>query len=92
MQRIVGNNPCHVGHLVGRLPNDWGGDLVANGWINATVSLLNCALHLAFIEKPAPPPLVGGGRGEGVLGGALYNLDDRIRAAHGRQNYAVKAL
>lgn len=43
-------------------------------------------------SKPNSPPLAGGGRGEGVLGGALYNLDDRISAAHGRQNYAVKAL
>ena len=68
---------------------------MANGWTNATVSLLSYAIHLVFIEKLTPPPLVGGGRGEGVggmLGGSLYNLDDRISAAHGRQNYAVKAL
>ncbi len=65
---------------------------MAHRWTNATLSFLSCAPHLVFIEHLTPPPLVGGGRREGVLGGSLYNLDDRIRVAHGRQNYAVKSL
>ena len=66
---------------------------MANGWTNATVSLLSYAIYLVFIEKLTPPPLVGGGGGRGLGGGgALYNLNDRIRAAHGRQNNAVKAF
>ncbi len=52
----------------------------------------NLQILWSSIQNPIPPPLVGGGRGEGVLGGSLYNLDDRIRVAHGRQNYAVKSL
>ena len=66
---------------------------MANGWTNATVSLLSYAIHLVFIEKLTPPPLVGGGGGRGLgRGGSPYDFDDRISAAHGRQNDLVKAF
>ena len=49
----------------------------------------NLRILWSSVQNPIPPPLVGGGLGGG---GALYNLNDRIRAAHGRQNNAVKAF